>query len=252
MAKDEQDVQPEETEKVIPEEPKEEAPEAETPPQEEIEPEQPEEPEELPVEEEGEKVPPPMSKRKAERLAKLENLVSKLRTDKVPEVHKPSGLDYKTALDADDETISQFEADRTAAAQTGFNEGLERAKSIQFHTRLEIDSPKVEKLYDELGVDPETRRQLDTWYLTTVGYNPQNDTVSNNNLRYSDFAEGLAGISESLSRNKTETTQKNIAKQAANTGLRPDGSTAKLNFNKAPEDMTDEELSAVISRSIKK
>ena len=234
------------------EEPKQEPPQPEPTPE-----EKPEEPEQLeeqpeeesPAEEEGEQeAPPKMSKRKAERLAKLENLVSKLRADEPPKAPEPKGMDYGSELSADDETIKRLEADRQAAAQSSFNEGLERAKSIQFHTRLEIDSPKVEKLYEELEVDAAMRNQLDRWYLTTVGYNPQNDTVVNNNLRYSDFVEGLVGVSETLSRRKTQVTQKNIAAQAANTGIRPDGSTTKLNLNKSPQDMTDDELNAVLAR----
>jgi len=51
---------------------------------------------------------------------------------------------------------------------------------------------------------------------------------------------------------KTQKSAKNIAKQAAQTGLRPDGSKAKrLDLSKAPEQMSDEELDAFISSKLK-
>lgn len=250
----EKEVQPEEIvedkEETPPEEPKEE-----TPPQ---EPEQSEEeepaPEEPIVEEEGEKeAPQPMSKRKAERLAKLENLVSKLKADETPTTVTPTGMDYGTELNADEETIARLEADRKSAAQTSFNEGLERAKSIQFHTRWELDSPRIESKYPMFDVSSpefkeETAKSIVNWYMSTVGYDPITDTVVNEKLRLYDFVEGIMELSDSMAGAKVETTKKNIAKQAAYTGIRPDGSAAKMNLNKAPEDMTDDELKEAMKR----
>lgn len=251
----EKEVQPEEIVETN-EEPKEEAPPQEP---EQLEEEQPQE-EEAPVEEEGEEeAPQPMSKRKAERLAKLENLVSKLKGDEAPTPPNVEGLDYTKAFDPETppEVIKQFEDDRTSAVKTGFNEGLERAKSIQFHTRLEVDAPKIENKYsifnkESADFKPETVDTINRWYLSSVGYDAKTDTVANNNLRYSDFVEGVMELADSMAGSKVETTQKNIAKQAANTGIRPDGSASKMNLSKAPEDMTDDELKAVINRAIKK
>lgn len=247
-----------------PEEPVEnETPPQETESQEEVAPEQPveetpeeEAPEEPSVEEPGEEqAPPQMSKRKAERLAKLENLVSKLKGEETPaQVPKPQGIDYKEVLNADEETIAQFETDRLATAESSFNHGLAQAKSIQFHTRLEIDAPKVENKYpifdkDSPEFQPETADAINRWYLTSVGYDAKSDTVANPNVRYSDFVEGIMELADSMAGAKVETSKKNIAAQAANTGLRPDGSATKLNLNKAPQDMTDEELKTVITRA---
>jgi hypothetical protein len=53
-------------------------------------------------------------------------------------------------------------------------------------------------------------------------------------------------LGEKIGSRRSQATAKNVAKQATQTGLRPDGSQAKkLNLNKAPEDMTLEELYAV-------
>lgn len=247
--KDESPAQDESLEQTEPEQLKQET--GESP-----ETEQPQE-EDLPAEEQGEEqAPPQMSKRKAERLAKLENLVSKLKGDEAPvAAPEQKGMDYRQVLDTDDDAvISQFEEDRKSVAQSSYNEGLEKAKSIQFHTRLEIDAPKVESKYSVLDKDspdfrPETADAINRWYLTSVGYNPQTDTVTNPGVRYSDFVEGIMELSDSMAGEKVESSKKNIAAQAANTGLRPDGSTTKLNLNKNPQDMTNEELSTVIKRA---
>jgi hypothetical protein len=55
---------------------------------------------------------------------------------------------------------------------------------------------------------------------------------------------------DEVSSRKVQQSQKNIAKQASRTGLRPDGSSAKrLDLSKPPEAMTDEELDAMIAKS---
>lgn len=257
MAKDDKVVEETELEAT----PTPEEPEQPTPPQEpeqleqatpEVSDDQVEEPA---AEEQGEdEAPPQMSKRKAARLAKLENLVSNLRgDDQAPKPPVPKGMDYAEELSADEETISRLEQDRRQAAEASYNEGLERAKSIQFHTRLEIDAPRVESKYSHLNPESEDfnasqARALQDWYIASVGFDPKTDTVANPKLRWADFVDGIMELADSMAGAKVETTQKNIVKQAANTGIRPDGSASKLNLNKTPDKMTDDELSAMMKR----
>lgn len=218
-----------------------------------------EEKSEQPVEDETSESTPPVSRRKAERLQKLESLVSRLKGEDVAQVApRPNGLDYRTALDADEEVVQTLESDRKAYGETAFNAGLEQAKSIQFHTRLEIDAPKIESKYPTFDQNseefkPGVANAVNSWYLATVGYDARTDTVKNSTIRYSDFVEGVMELADSMAGEKVATTQKNIAKQAAQTGLRPDGSSPKrLNLNQAPEDMTVEELNAAISQGMRK
>ena len=164
----------------------------------------------------------------------------------------PDALDYNTALDADPDAIKKFEDDRRKYGEELYNKGLQQAQSLQFHTRLEIDAPRVEARYPQLDKDSDqfdahSADDLNSMYLTIVGYNPKDGTVKNPNLRYADFVDAQMALSKSLATRKITESSKNIAKQAATTGLRPDGSTAKrLDLNKAPEQMTDEELDAVL------
>lgn len=127
-------------------------------------------------------------------------------------------------------------------------------ESIQFHTRLEIDAPRVASKFKQLDKDssefnPAVANAINEWYLATAGYNPQTNQVGNANVRYADFVEGIMEMADEIAGQKVQSTTKNIAKQAATTGIRPDGSKAKrLNLNQAPQDMTDEELALAIKR----
>lgn len=203
-------------------------------------------------EEEPEEQKPP-SRRESLR---IQQLLEKLKTQ--PQQQQPvisQGLDYGRALDADPEVIKQLEADRNAVAQAQYQQGLSQAQGIQFRTMLEIDAPKIEAKYSQLDkdsqdFDPATSDAINRWYLATVGYDQQTGSVQNSNVRYSDFVEGLMELADRMAGEKTVTTAKNVARQAATTGLRPNGGTAKsLNLNKPPEQMSDEELKAVLSQA---
>jgi hypothetical protein len=125
-----------------------------------------------------------------------------------------------------------------------------------FHTRLEMDAPKMESKYPQLDKDSDkfneaVANDVNTMYLRLAGYDNQTDTATNPNLRYSDFVESIFGLADDIGTEKVAKSAKEITKQAANTALRPDGSTVKrLNLNKLPEQMTDEELDARIALAI--
>ena len=170
---------------------------------------------------------------------------------------QPQGMDYADALDADPEVVQQLEADRQAYAQQSYQQGAQLAQSNLFHTRLEIDAPKVEAKYPQLDknspdFDPAVADAVNNWYLSTTGYDPQTNTVQSADVRYADFVEGIMELAERAAGEKVARSSKNIAKQAASTGLRPDGSSAKsLDLSKAPGDMTNEELDAIIKSNLK-
>ena len=90
---------------------------------------------------------------------------------------------------------------------------------------------------------------MNTWYLQTTGYDAETGRGANPNIRYSEFVEGIMELGKVIGSQEAVKTAKNVAKQAATTGLRPDGSTAKrLDLNKAPGAMTDEELDAFLAK----
>lgn len=213
-----------------------------------------EETEETPeVEEETPEEKPP-SRRESLR---IQQLLSKIKQQH-PAPSEPKALNYRESLNADDEVINQLENDRRNYGKSLYDEGLRQAQSMQFHTRLDIDAPKVEAKYPQLDktsdkFDPAVADAINTQYLYLTGYDAKTDTAANPNIRYSDYVEATMELIERAAGRKVAQSSKNIAKQTAVTGLRPDGSSAKrLDLNKAPEDMSEEELKAVISQGLPK
>jgi hypothetical protein len=245
----------ESTEEVVDEQPKEEAPTQESEEAQEAptESETPEQAEELPEQNEPEEK---ISRRKAKRLEKLEGLVERLRQgEQKPEAPK-TGIDYREMITADDEVYKQLETKSAEFGQQQYNAGLEQAKTIRFHTQLDIDAPRVESKYPQFDksseeFNPAVANAVNQWYLATVGYDAQRDAVQNPSIRYADFVESIMELADNMAVTKTAKTTQNIAKQAATTGLRPDGSSAKrMDLSKAPQDMTDDELSAAIKATM--
>lgn len=230
----------------------EEVPAEPTPPEESSsEPVQEESPNEAPEEK-------PPSRREQLRIQQLLRKYGPPPERPAPSPSTQDNLDYSQALDADPDTIQALEEDRRRAAQAqyikGENEGVKRAEYLNWNTSLKIDAPVVEKKFPVLDKNspqfhPAVADAVNTWYLNMVGFDPQTKTVSNPNVSYAEFAEGFMELVEETAGQKVAETTQNIARQAATTGLRPDGSSAKrLDLNKAPEDMTMEELYAKIGQ----
>lgn len=244
------------------EEPK-KAEKPEPPKTEEPETTEEEEEEESEETEEPDKKPDPKKEEPSRReQLRVQQLLARLKEspDKKPEAPKaPDALDYESELDANPELIKKLQDDRDKSNQAMYNRGLEQANSIQFLTRLEIDEPRVLAKYkfmdrsDKENFDAQAFDTINSRYLQFVGWNPDTKVAQHPDIRYADFVEAEVEFAQTLGSHMTEDTRKNIAKQAANTGLRPDGSSAKrMNLNKAPENMSDEELDAIIAQAIPK
>ena len=171
-----------------------------------------------------------------------------------PQSPRRDALDYANELDADPAVIERLEADRVAAENARYQEGVQQAQSMKWETMLHVDAPQMENKYSFLDKNspdfhPAVTHSLSTWYMQMSGYNPETGIASNPNMRWSEFTEGIMELAEEIASVKNQATATNVAQQAANTGIRPDGGAAKLNLNKAPEHMTDDELKAVISQA---
>jgi len=224
----------------------------------EKEAEEAEEPEAAePVEEVEKEDPQPPKEQSHRENLRIQQLLERIKQQPTqPEAPRAAGIDYGNALDADPEVIQQLEADRQAASQSAYSQGLEQAKSIQFHTRLEIDAPKVESKYavlnpqDKENFNPALANAVNTWYLQTTGYDQATGHVATTDVRYADFVEGIMELGEVIGAKKAQTAVKNVTKQVRSTGLRPDGSSAKrLDLSKSPDQMSDEELDAFLSKA---
>jgi hypothetical protein len=237
-----------EKEPEVPDEEPEKEPEPEVTPPEEVKQE-----DELKEESPDEKPP---SRRETLRIQQL--LAKYGNPDKgTPEPLQPKRadiLDYSQALDADPEVIKQLEADRQASNQAQYNEGLKRAEYLSWETSLKIDNPIVTQKYPILDKDspefhPAVANALNSWYLKMSGYDANNQTVTNRSIGYKDFVEANMELVEEIAGQKNAQSVKNIAKQTAATGLRPDGSSAKrLNLNQSEKTMNLDELYAAIGQ----
>lgn len=175
---------------------------------------------------------------------------------------QPNALDYSTALDADPEVVKQLESDRQTVSDAAYLQGLKQSEVKEWKRDLKFEAPVVEEKFpflnprDTVNFNPAAADVMNQKYLRFIGYQPGDpergvpESILYPDVSYREFVEGEMEFVDELASRKVAETTKNIAKQAATTGLRPDGSSAKrLNLNQAPSDMTDEELYAAIGQS---
>jgi hypothetical protein len=144
--------------------------------------------------------------------------------------------------------------------EEAYNRGLSEAQAYNiantFVTRLEIDTPRVNSKYEFLDAessdfDPGVAGFVNRMYLNAVGYDPNTGLVRNMDIRYGEFIDGVMDMIDMVSTGKVADSAKNIAGQAARTGVRPGGSTTKPVYQGGnPKKMTDAQLDAVINQAL--
>ena len=153
-----------------------------------------------------------------------------------------------------DKTVFDDESEDDKLSQTV--EALYRFN--KFETRLEVDAPRVAGKYKHLDKEsdefnPVLADTINRMYLGFVGFDAKNRSVRTADIRYSDYVESVYELASEIAGETVERTTTNLKKQASKTGVRPGGgSTKRLNLNKAPSDMTDEELELAIKSSMPK
>jgi hypothetical protein len=233
-----------------PEQPEEKEPEAPKEGEEVVETEE-EEPEEEEPESPALEEPKPSRREQLRINQLLEKLKEQPKQSQAPK-QSEDVLDYEKTLDADPELIARLTEDRNRSTQAAWQQGIEQAKSIQFHTRLEIDAPRVHDKYPILNKEsddfhPGVANAINSMYLASSGFNPETDTVQNPNVRYGEYVESIFELAKEIAGDMVQEKTQTIKKQAAQTGLRPDGSGAKkLNLNKPADQMSNDELDAYL------
>lgn len=207
--------------------------------------------EETPEEEESEKPPSRREQLRIQTLLQKYGPPPERPVQQQAPYQRNDALDYNQALDADPEVIKQLEADRKAAEQAQYNRGRDESNQAlaysQFYNNIRFDLPLVSEKLSKL--DRQDAEALDLEYMKITGADPSRGYVQNPNIGYAEFIEARIEQAERLAASMAATTTKNIVKQAAQTGLRPDGSSSKrLNLNQAPENMSIEELYAVMGQ----
>jgi hypothetical protein len=159
--------------------------------------------------------------KKAEEL-KLTKILDRIQGTKQPQRRDASDpLNYREAIDAPDEVYETLDNDRRSFGEQRYNEGLEAVRAMEFRTNIKLDLPIVQGKLDKL--DPADAQAIDREYLMYTGYDPTTGYVKNPDIGYADFVEAQIERAERLASNMHLKSQQNIAKQAAQTGVRPDG-----------------------------
>lgn len=214
-----------------------------------------------------EKVEPPVSRREQLRINDLLRKYPTLRENgkEQPSAPKQQPSDYIKNLDADPEVIEKLEAERHNAYKEGLeliNDQRREADVREWKRDLKYENPTVLNKFkfldpkDTANFKPAAAEAMNLKYLRQIGYIPGNaekgipESIQYPDVSYLDFVEAEMEWVDELATQKAAESTKNIAQQAAATGLRPDGSSAKrLNLNQNPEDMSIEELYAKIGQT---
>lgn len=138
-----------------------------------------------------------------------------------------------------------------------FQMGLSQAQAYNnattFATRLEIDAPKVMDKYafldespDNEDFNPGAAGFIGKMYLYAAGYDPTTGVAQNPDLRFDEFVDGFMDVVELISTGQLADSTRNVARKAAQTGVRPGGVTKPAYQGDDPRKMTDEQLDAAI------
>lgn len=246
--------QPEET-ATNPEEPA-ASPQEETPAPEPEPAEEAPEPEAPPAEEE----PPAPSRREQLRVAQLLQKYGPPPEKPAAPSQNPDDLDFSEVVNADPELIEDMNKRARDYAENqykrGQSEALKAIDASEWRTMLNIDAPTMEQKYPVLDKSseqfhPALADALSRRYLQMVGFDPVTKHVERKDIRWKDFIESEFELAEEIASFKVSETTKNVVTQAAQTGLRPDGSSARgMDLNKSADEMTNEELNAAISATM--
>jgi len=191
--------------------------------------------------------PAELSPRQQKRVEQLEKKAEELKLtkilDRIQQTKQPvqrderQPMDYREAIDAPDEVYNSLDQDRRNYGDQRYNEGLEKSKAIEFKMNIKLDLPLVKDKLDRL--DPADATALDREYLQLVGFDPNTGYVQNSDIGYADFIDARIQQAERLAASMALKSQKNIAKQAAQTGIRPDGGAHKGLQISSPQDIAN-------------
>lgn len=180
---------------------------------------------------------PELSPRQQKRVEQIENQAKEYKLNKIldrvqninprqsTEKQDISQLNYRDEIDAPDELYDKLEQDRNQYADQRYSAGKEEAmqqlQAMEWRTNIKLDLPLVKEKLDKL--DPEDAAAIDREYLLYSGFNRKTGVVANPGIPYADFVEAQIERAERLAANMQVQSSKNIAQQAANQGVRPDG-----------------------------
>lgn len=180
----------------------------------------------------------PRQQKRVEQLkqSKLDSILERVtQKPKTQTGYKP--LDYKQTIDADEQVIDQLSKDREQYATDLQAQTNERLTTELWKRDIKTDLALVKDKLDKL--DPASARAIDKEYLLYSGYDPETGRVANPNIGYAEFVEAQIERAEMIAANLNVRTQQNVAKQVAQTGIRPNGTASKAKTISSPEDIAN-------------
>lgn len=180
----------------------------------------------------------PRQQKRVEQLkqSKLDSILDRVTQGRTQgSAYKP--LDYKETIDADDKVIDQLSNDREQYATDLQRQTNERLTTELWKRDIKSDLALVRDKLDKL--DPSDARAIDKEYLLYSGYDPENNRVLNPTISYAEFVEAQIERAHKIAANLNIQTQQNVAKQVAQTGLRPTGGTSKATKISSADDIAN-------------
>lgn len=208
-----------------------------------------------PPEEEPEREP---SRRESKRIQQLIAKMQASEQSQSQNFNQPNQNSHNI-IDEGEYDIDEINRMASDYANQRYQEGLSQAQQLNnaniFSTRLEIDAPQVMSKHPFLDpnsndFNKDVADLVNRMYLFTVGYDSRTGSATNMNLRYSEFVDGYVETADILATSKTAGSSKNIAKQVANTGVRPSGVSQTEYTGIDPRKMSDKQLDAVIKEQL--
>lgn len=180
----------------------------------------------------------PRQQKRVEQLkqSKLDSILDRVTQGKTQSsTYKP--LDYKETIEADEQVINQLSKDREQYATSLQEQTNERLTTELWKRDIKTDLALVKDKLDKL--DPSDARAIDREYLLYSGYDQERGRVANPTISYAEFVEAQIERAERLASNLNIRTQQNVAKQAAQTGLRPTGGASKATKISSADDIAN-------------
>lgn len=197
--------------------------------------------EEAEVEEEQEQELTPRQQKRVEQIQEmklnkiLENVTGSKTIAEKQSTYNP--LDYTQAIEADKEVVDQLASDREQYGQQRYAEGLQQVQYMQWQNNIRFDLPLVKEKLDQLP--PAVARAIDREYLLYSGADVEKGVVTNPNISYAEFVDAQIEKAELIASVKSVDSQKNVAKQAAQTGIRPNGSVNRTSKIASADDIAN-------------
>lgn len=168
----------------------------------------------------------------------IDKLSEQIRNSNQPFQRNETRQEYKPLQYQEGEyDPKQLEEDRQAYGKEQLQQGMQQVQESltpirheMWADRLEIDGERVKKDWpvmdeDSKEFDPDFTGEINQKFLNFIGYRQDEKTgrvtIERQNVRYSDFVRAERQNIERYASRLNENSTKNIVKQAANTGIRP-------------------------------